>query len=531
MTATVAPSAEEQRGSPVTVPERVALLLAPLVVAGILLLLDGAILWTRPLWLDEVCCTLFVVEDAKSPLDVIGRVARGEDYAPPLLHLLVWTAGRLANGVTPVLIRVFSFACVTGALAALYLLLRRRFDRLPALAAVLAVMSHRLVQAHAFEGRFYGPWLLFAVLFACALDIDAGAAPKRRAIAIAFTSVLLATIHWFGVLSLGLMTGAALLAGEGTPRARLRSLWPAVAGVVAIAACVPIILAHRSSAASLDVLWVPPLSGGVVGAMARLFFLSTIPVGAVILLLIESLRDKDATSPRAGAPAGFRAMLRDAPMAALLSLALIPVLLAIVSVLLQPSLLDRYAMVTVLWWAPLTAMAVATLARGGRVLISIVLVLIVVLAARRTIEAKQAFAREVQGDVQAFAQARALGLPIVFSSLFTAYPVAGRMRDQRLAHFIVLPDSTIARMVHYPQLGWLRRRMIVERNSAMGHARTYRFPVLAPLASLDTMRAFALVGSDESLPRLYTDLQKYAATVFPRHRARRETPHLAIFER
>jgi len=69
-----------------------------LVVAiAILLLFGGAILWTRPLWFDELCCVVFVVRDATSPVDVIAKVACSWDYAPPLLHLVVWTT-RCSSG-------------------------------------------------------------------------------------------------------------------------------------------------------------------------------------------------------------------------------------------------------------------------------------------------------------------------------------------------------------------------------------------------------------------------------------------------
>ena len=65
-----------------------------IVAIATLLVFGGGILWTRPLWFDELCCVVFVVRDASSPVDLIAKVARSWDYAPPLLHLIVWTVSR-----------------------------------------------------------------------------------------------------------------------------------------------------------------------------------------------------------------------------------------------------------------------------------------------------------------------------------------------------------------------------------------------------------------------------------------------------
>lgn len=525
-------------------------------VAAVLLSAGGAVLWTRPLWFDEICCTLFVVEGAASPVEVVRRVAAGMDYAPPLLHLIVWSAGRIAGEVTPVVLRAVSFACVSGALLFTYFALRRRFAPSPSAAGVLAVASHALVIAHAFEGRFYGPWLLFAAAFAWVLGSD----PQRRSsgrrdVGIAIAAVLLATIHWFGIVSLALMATAAALAARARGTATsldspdpgpppwttaLRHVAPAALGAAALALCLPLMLSHRASALALDALWVPSLSAAQVGVIVRLFFLSTVPIAALVLLLIATLRDSPARepddagdSPSPASPRGAprRRVLGDPSLAALAALALFPVALGAISVVLQPSMLDRYAIVTVLAWAPLAAAAAATLPRAGRLAVVAFAALMTVLAARRVIAEKREFARMVALDSAAYERAATMDMPVVFASLHTAYPVAGPRRAERRARFLELPDSTISDMIPQPRLAWLRRHVTIERNIARGHARAYGFPVLVSQAQLDTARAFVLVGSDESFPRLYKRLDLFAARVFPRHRARRLTDNLALFER
>jgi hypothetical protein len=516
--------------APVTARERLLVVLALAASVGLLLIAGGSILWTRPLWFDEICCTLFVVEGAASPLEVVARVARGEDYAPPLLHVMAWIAGKLAGDLTPVVLRTMALLCVSLALLGLYSALRRRYERLPSLAGVLAVATHSLVLAHAFEGRFYGPWLLFASLFAWSLGIDAGRARSyRRDASMAIASILLVTIHWFGVLSLGLMGVAAMLARRPW-RLGVRLVAPGIAGLVALALCVPLVLAHRAGAVEVDALWVPPLSAAQIGVMVRLFFLSTVPVLAIVLLLIDALREP-GTRPAAADVGGVQSSLRDPSIAALLSLGLFPVVLIVVSIVLQPSMLDRYAIVTVLAWAPLAALAVSSLDRGGRVVAVLFFATLVVLAARRTMADKRDFAEMVRLNEAAYARALTMDLPVVFASLHTAYPVAGPRRAERRALFVDLPDSTIREMVPQERLGWLRRHIAVERNIARGHARVYGFPVLAPQAQLDTTRAFLLVGPPESFPRLYKEFDKFVGKVFPRHSATRLSPNLAILKR
>lgn len=529
MTSPPTPFLHERRAAPVTARERSVVALTLAGIVAFLFAAGGEILWTRPLWFDEICCTLFVVEGASSPLDVVRRVARGEDYAPPLLHLMVWASGRIAGGVTPIVLRTMSLACVCGALFLLYSALRRSFERAPSAAGVLAVASHALVVAHAFEGRYYGPWILFASTFAWTLGMDGGAArSSRRNIAQSIASIFLATIHWFGVLSLALMCGAAVLARGGSWRERLRFIAPSVAGFIAFFACLPLVLTHRASALEIDALWIPGLSAAQLGVIVRLFFLSTVPVLGVVLLLVDALREP---GPKPSVGSSLRHALRDPSMAALASLALFPAVLVLVSLVLQPSMLDRYAILTVLAWAPLVALAVTSLNGAARIVVVLFVAALVALAGRRAVAEKREFAAMARLNAEAYAQALTMNRPIVFASLHTAYPVAGPRRKERRALFVELPDSTIQEMIPQPRLGWLRRHVMVERNIARGHARTYGFPVLVSQSQLDTISSFVLVGPDESFPRLYKRFDLFVGKVFPRHRGRRLTPNLALLER
>ena len=490
---------------------------------ALLTLMGGSVLWTRPFWLDEICCTLYPVLDASSAREVIANIAAPKDYAPPLLHLIVWSVGRLTGVLTPMVLRSISLFCVSAALLFVYATLRRRFDRATSAAGALAVATHPLVLTHSFEGRFYGPWLLFAAGFAWSLSVRH---PRRRDAAQAVFSVLLVTIHWFGVLSLGVMCFGVLFAFRHRLREGLRLVAPSVAGFIALVACIPMVIAQRAT--SNGVLWVPELSGAQIGVMIRLFFLTTVPVLAVILLLIDGLRD---TSDRPTVTASIRGALRDPGLAALVSLALMPLTLIVISVLLQPSMLDRYGIVTVLAWAPVVALAVDSLGRVARVVAMVCLIVLVSLGVRRSIAERSGFARNVAANRAAFAGARSMNLPIVFQSLHVIYPVAGEQRSQRLALFLELPDSTIAAMVPQPKLEWVRRTLRIERDIARSHARVYQFPVMVTQAHLDSTPRFMFIASDESLPPLYKSVDLFAEKVFPHHRLSRLSPTLALLTR
>src|SRR6185503_20211773 len=101
---------------------------------------DGAVLFSRPLWTDELHTALLA--GRSSPLAVLSDLANGADYGPPLLELATWLLRVVAGTLTPTLLRLFSLACVIGMLVLVYVILRRRFDELPSVAGTLAVASH-----------------------------------------------------------------------------------------------------------------------------------------------------------------------------------------------------------------------------------------------------------------------------------------------------------------------------------------------------------------------------------------------------
>src|SRR5687768_7532274 len=108
---------------------------------------DLSILLTRPYWLDEWHAVL--VANRGSAGAVLSDLRQGSDFAPPFLHLALWTLRVLAGGtLEPWMTRVFTIACTLAALWFVYATLRRRLETTSALVGSLAVAVTPVVLAY-----------------------------------------------------------------------------------------------------------------------------------------------------------------------------------------------------------------------------------------------------------------------------------------------------------------------------------------------------------------------------------------------
>lgn len=496
-----------------------------LAVAVSLLLLVGPELWTRPFWMDELAT--YWVTNHPSPVAVVGHIARGGEWSPPFFHLTVWAVRTVAGDLSPVALRVIALAFTLSALCFVYATLRRRFDASSSVAGLLVVVAHPLLTEHAFEGRMYAPWLACAAGYAWSLGVDADRMPsRRRDVAQAVSAVLLCTVHWFGVLSMGLAAVAAMYTLPRTWRYRARFLAPSLAGVAAVLICAPLIVAQRRSAAGI--LWVPDVNVAQVMERVRLFF----PAAVVVLIAaLVVVRFAGARRPADTAPRGLTLAL-DTGTAALMSLVLMPAVLLVVSLLVQPSMLPRYMIVALLGWAVPIALAVELLGVRARGVVATLALLIAARHAAAAVTQRRDYARQVDATARAVQQARATGLPVVFQALHPMYPAAlGTPGQPRLARFVAVPDSTIARLYVDDRLDYLRRHYRLEREIGREHARLFGFPPSVAQAELDSTARFILVAADTSLPPGYQDARLWGRIVFPNHQVSRLTPMLALFQR
>jgi len=319
----------------------------------------------------------------------------------------------------------------------------------------------------------------------------------------------------------------ASVAPTGSPdgdRHALRRVLPALAGIVALAVCTPLLVAQRSHFTTP--IWVPDLNAAQLLEMGRTLFIALVPMAAILVLLVRSF---DETRPASAT----LAPLRDPGIAAACALALMPLVIAFVSVLVQPTMLPRYAIAATLAWAPLAAMATDALRPVPRVLWCGFLAVVWVVNLFSESEGREQFARAVDADTRAFDEARASGVPVVFQSRHVLYPVAARREALRARMaLLVLPDSLLDRMFA-PTSGAeeMGRFFRFERDAVQRHVERFGFPRLETHAALDTVREFVLVGSDASLPRGYKDVRLFGDAVFPAFQVRRLSETLSLFER
>src|SRR5262249_8144528 len=197
-------------------------------------------------WLDEIYThTLTADPDLGHALRAL---AAGVETHPPTYYLLLRLFTAVYGECSETALRVFALLAVVVALIGLYVLLRMAFAPLAAFAGVLAVWGHGLVIHHAFEARFYGPWLAATVWFAYFLARCRVSAHRLRTDSLlAVSSLLLCTIHYFGIITLTLIVGFELCFHRSPGKFRASGWLAVMAGPVALLACVPLLLNQRAA--------------------------------------------------------------------------------------------------------------------------------------------------------------------------------------------------------------------------------------------------------------------------------------------
>lgn len=492
-------------------------------------------LFTRPFWLDEWHTAL--VANRASLSEVFSDLYQASDMGPPLLHVIAWSVAKMTGGLTPLGGRLISFTSVLLALILVFLVLRRRFGLTASVAGALAVPSHQLVVAHAFELRYYCLWLACAAGVAWALALDHNLTrSRRRDVAVAVWAVLLCMTHWLAVLSLGLMSVGALASFGRDWRAGLRRIAPAAAGFVVLALSVPLVLAQR--AAVVETSWMPDVTLAEVRATFSLYWGATIVVLCVLVILsclvVRPLKDE--------ARATIATVVRDPSVAALLSLLFVPVLLSILSVV-YPALNPRYSIATFLGWAPLVAIAVQLLGkpvqgvgalvllRTGRVVVYLLLLFFVWASVLTMALDAARFRSHVLAGRDALASACGMNLPVVFQVRHLMYPSTEGTSPQWSrcdTRLLAIPNGLADRM--FPSGSNLPRFLRFENEIARLHQRLYAYPNVSTQPQLDSLPRFLLIGWAESFPVGYKQVELFGGAVFPNHRVTRITEDLTLFE-
>jgi hypothetical protein len=303
----------------------------------------------HPLWLDE-CLTQLLATDP-SFTHALSAIRGGVETNPPTLYFFLWPVAKVIGGDV-VMLRGFAGASMLLALVGVYAICRRFFDRIPSIIGMLVVAAHPIVIAMMFEARFYGPWLAAASWFAYAMMIETTDANRTRvSIVRCILAILLATVHWFGVISLCLIGVTDLWMHREALRREWSRALPLACGVLATLACLPFYLGQRRG---LTVpTWMEPVKlRNIAGLFRHIMFV------AAMLPFVFYIAWRSVV--KADRPIATRALLRD--LAPLLSLLIFPVIIAVFSLLVQPAIQDRYVIVAV---APLAVIIAALAATGS----------------------------------------------------------------------------------------------------------------------------------------------------------------------
>lgn len=415
----------------------------------------GWILFTWPLWLDEFH-TLLLAERG-SFVRSMSDLAAGADFNPPLLYVIERLVAAVSGGLTPITLRVTAFITVWLALVFIFVALRRQLPSSAAFLGAFAVWSHYLVVDNAFQGRFYGPWLLFAAMVLWSLDWDSHSdVSKRRDAVLGLSSVFVCTIHWFGIISLGLIAIGASFWVHRTGKS-YRRLIPMVAGPVALAACIPFYLGQRTALTVKS--WVPPLTAHQIREMIESYFIAGSVVIGIILNVVWVVRNRVRHS---------RSVTR---MGALpfVSLLLMPLVIVLFSLLVQPAMMPRYAIVASLAWAPIVAFGARPLPPTGKLALLTVLFFFSVKSLGARARGVDDFRMTTDQEARVVTPLLDSGVVVMVPSRQSLYPLAATTsRDSQL----VYPDFTdsVAEARKFSQA------MIVERDVARIHQQRYGFP-------------------------------------------------------
>lgn len=503
-----------------------ALVLLTLVV---LVLADAFVLLTRPFWVDELLAVM--IANRPSPAAVLGDLASGADGGASLLHIGLWLVRVIAGTLTPTLVRLLSLASVLGALVLVFLVLRRCFPPGAAAAGALAVGAHALVIEHAYEGRFYGPWLLTCAALVWLFGRREDGATRGGAIAMALAAVAMCTIHFYGVLTLALMSSAVIAIHGREWRRGWVLVRPAAFGLAALLVVAPLAIAQRVAYSVPS--WLPDFRPAQLASLLSEFWLAAIPLGASVLIILARVGRGLWNRPDPLPPFAQSATL-DPGIISLASLAFLPFLLAALSVVGQPSMLPRYAMPAALVWAPWIALAVAASGRWASRVTIVLLAWFWFVGYTREARMKTAFVQALAQASGAYREGLERGgdLPIVFPSLNVMYPVVAGSGGASRARFLDVPDSTFhALFPDSTPLGQANRVTVLERDLARVHAVRLGFPRMLTQASADTLSRFLLLLPPGRLPAGFTGVEQYARIMFPHHAIRRLLPDLSMLER
>jgi hypothetical protein len=308
---------------------------------------------------------------------------------------------------------------------------------------------------------------------------------------LALLSALTCLIHYFGVISLACLAAGALL--QRSSRAHATRLLAAMGvGVLALVAWLPVYARQRHVLSVRT--WIEPVSRDQLTEFLTAFY-AWLPLVLVLLAVAghEALRRRRAIG---------EAVEVSTAQAALLGLLALPLALVVFSVVVQPTLIDRYALPAVAGLACVGAIAVARLPIQLQLLLLVGALGLHARALRERAGSAVTFDAGVRGRVRAANAIASDPRPVIATDRTILYPVAlsAANRNPRLS-FLTLPTDTIRRELEARGARGSVDLFLIDRDGATAHHQIFGFPALLPLDSLRRLESFFALGSEPTRPQ------------------------------
>lgn len=326
------------------------LVTALMLIATTVWLSGGSYLLDRKLWMDEVHSWLLVTDS--SATHALSALADGVDFNPP-----TWFA--VSRGLTKTILpetesslRFLSLTWMTLAVSGLYVLLKRHFSTFVCIVTCCLVACQPLLIHQCTEIRFYGFWCALTVWLCCVLQWQ----PQlrwKRILRIALGSVfamLISTTHYFGILSLGLITTPLLLQFRNSRN----NFWLAVmllgCGSVSVLCCLPFLQGQKAALSRPTWITAPNVADSILFLQTLLPTWQIVTCIVAVLLTLLFRKHEPGASPFRNRPEHASLLLP------CICLSAMPLIIVAVSWLLQPALVIRYAIVGCFGVAPVFAL-------------------------------------------------------------------------------------------------------------------------------------------------------------------------------
>lgn len=423
------------------------LLIVPCLILLQVLLLGDTLPFHRSFWLDEIHTQLLI--DDPSLSHATAALAHGVDFNPPTYYLLAKWVSQLGVPAETAQ-RGFSLICILICCTSVYLLLRDDCRPASATAATLLIWSVNVVQTQAFEARFYAPWLAAAGVMGLCMQRCSRSSSVVWRVGLAASSLLMCTVHYFGIISLGLMAAVFVVQNYRSRAGRWSDLLWIAPGPAALGLCVMLFYRGQRSALSIST-WVPALSWTSLQQFAE----EALPTWAIVIAtlawcgtwLLSRGPQPEALNSESD-PIDIDSSVTMAPgekhfLPAASGLVLMPVCLIVFSLILQPALISRYATVGTIGFAIL----MAALLRRCPTWITVTIGLWLFATGFLSLTDQYRYWQRMETrQAETIARLRQLApdVPLIFESRHAMYPITRYASDLApRIHFLALSDKNL----------------------------------------------------------------------------------------